>query len=49
MRTFDEHWEEIEEGIRWGMIKKGAKAPLSFPNLFSKDKPPINLDISKPI
>lgn len=26
MRTFDEHWEEIEEGIRWGRIKKAMKA-----------------------
>ena len=26
MRTFDENWEEIEEGIRWGRIKKAMKA-----------------------
>ena len=26
MRTFDEHWEEIEEGIRWGRIKKAARS-----------------------
>lgn len=26
MRTFDEHLEEIEEGIRWGRIKKAMKA-----------------------